>query len=143
MFLDKLGNFSASQAITADARSTNVVDLLSIRQIGVGAPVWVVFNIEVAADHTTGDETYQFNVETDDNSSFSSSTILASRAIAAATLLAGYTFAIAVPMQNMERYISAFYDVGGTTPTVTVSAYLTNQEPSAWTGYAAGTTVAV
>lgn len=143
MILDKLGELSAAQAVTVDAASTNIVDLLSIRQIGAGERLWVVFIITVAADFTTGDETYQFNLETDDNSSFSSKAILSSMAIVATTLVAGYKFAMAVPLERMERYFRAFYDTGGTTPTVTVTAELTSQEPAMWTGYTSGTTVAV
>ena len=59
------GLFSSAQALTATADSTNVVDLTqSARQIGAGQPMWVHFNVTVAADVANGDETYQFNIAT-------------------------------------------------------------------------------
>ena len=130
MIIDSLLELSSAQAITADAASTNVIDLKGANlQIGAGKPLWMMFSVGVAADFTTGDETYQFNVETDDNSGFSSKVILVSRAILAATLIAGYQFRLAIPVENVERYIRAFYDVAGTTPTITMDAWLTDQEP--------------
>ncbi|HEY0836499.1 MAG TPA: hypothetical protein VGE72_21500 [Azospirillum sp.] len=138
MIIDKRLELSDAQAVTADARSTNVIDLGTVRQIGAGTPLWLVFSVDVAADATTGDETYTFQLHTDDNASFSSATTLESRTIAAATLVAGYQFSMAIPNTGMERYLSAYYDVGGTTPTITVSCWLTDQEPRSWRAYADG-----
>ena len=56
--LDINENFSASQAITADAVGTNVIDLVTARAIGNGEPLCVQFCVIVAADQTTGDEDY-------------------------------------------------------------------------------------
>ncbi len=63
MFVDSQLLFSDSQAVTATAVGTNVVDLSLARNIGEGEPVGVVFTVEVAADQTTGDEDYTFDVE--------------------------------------------------------------------------------
>src|SRR3989304_1431934 len=64
MILDSQCQFSASQALTATALSTNVINLSVDRNIGVGTPMAVMFNVSVAADQTTGDEDYMFDIET-------------------------------------------------------------------------------
>lgn len=138
MMIDARLLLSDAQAVTADAASTNVVDLSTARQIGVGEDVYVVFHIGVAADATTGDETYTFRVDTDDNASFSSATTLESRTIAAATLTAGYAFSICIPTTGVERYLRAYYDVGGTTPSVTVTAHLNLEHEPSWRAYPNG-----
>lgn len=115
---------SDSQAVTADAVSTNAYDTGAASgegDIGSGEPMCIEFNVEVAADATTGDETYTFQVIESAASNLGSATVLASRTIAASLLTAGYTFALVIPPTSL-RYVGANYDVGGTTPSVTVSA---------------------
>lgn len=123
MILDAQHLFSDAQALTATADSTNYIDLGVDRDIGRGEPMAVVFTVDVAADSTTGNETYQFQVETDDNTSFSSSTIIGDRTILAAALTAGSRHVIPLGYTN-ERYLQVVYTLGGTTPTVTVTAFL-------------------
>ena len=124
MILDNQLVLSDAQAITADAGSTNVIDLGSVRQVGQGYPLAVCFVVTTAADATTGDETYSFNIQTDDNAAFSSATTVSTNAITAATLSLGSIHVVSLPTAGLERYIRAFYDVAGTTPTVTVTAFL-------------------
>lgn len=124
MILDAQNNFSEGQALTATAASTNLIDLGIDRNIGVGEKLAVMVNVEVAADDTTGDETYSVAVQTDDNSSFSSATELGSFSIARGTA-AGEKFVFLIPAdETPERYLRVNYTLGGTTPTVTVSAFL-------------------
>ena len=123
MFIDAQNLFSDSQALTATAASTNLIDLGVDRDIGVGEPLAVVLTVEVAADATTGNETYQVDVETDDNSSFSSASVIARRIPTAAELALGTVMTIPLPNTN-ERYIRLNYTLGGTTPTLTLSAHL-------------------
>ena len=123
MYVDSQNLFSNSQALTATAASTNLIDLGVDRDIGVGEPLAVVLTVEVAADATTGNETYQVDVETDDNSSFSSASVIARRIPTAAELALGTVMTIPLPNTN-ERYIRLNYTLGGTTPTVTLSAHL-------------------
>lgn len=125
MIIDAQNLFSDAQAITADANSTNVIDLGVGRNLFDGEPMAVVLIVDVAADATTGDETYEFEVHTDDNASLSSSTQLIAQTIAAAALTAGSQHVIPVPVGvSLERYLGLKYDVGGTTPTITVTAFL-------------------
>lgn len=126
MYQDKQNQFCDAQAVTADATATNVIDLkASSSQLGTGEPMAVVINVDVAADATTGDETYEFEVHTDDNAALSSSTQVAAVAPAAAALTAGSQHVIPLPPGvNFERYLGLKFDVGGTTPTITVTAHL-------------------
>lgn len=123
MITDNQELLSDAQAITADAASTNIRDFGGDFDIGRGEPMAVVVQIDVAADITTGDETYTFVLQTDDNSGFASPTDIMSRTIAASGLTAGSRFLLPLTLGN-ERYLRVFYDVGGTTPTMTVTAFL-------------------
>jgi len=133
MWIDSRLELSSSQALTATAASTNVIDLGQDRDIAVGTPMWVVINIEVAADYTSANETYVAALQTDDNSGFSSATDIASVTIPGGSA-AGTFFVIGVPYAN-ERYLRLNYTLGGTTPTVTLSANLTNQLPPKYQAY--------
>jgi hypothetical protein len=138
MFLDAFNQFSDSQALTATALSTNVIDLGVARPIGNGEPMCVVFNCEVAADQTTGDEDYTFDVEVASDAGITTARKLIGRRIFesgtptapaqdADLLVAGYKFVIPLPPMTVaedERYIAVRYTLAGTTPTVTVSAHL-------------------
>lgn len=136
--LDAQAQFSDSQAVTASAVGTNVIDLSIDRGLGVGEPMAVVFNVEVAADQTTGDEDYTFDVETSSDAAQTTAVQLLGRRIFesgtptapaqnADLLVAGFQFAIAVPpgaLSETERYLGIRYVTAGTTPTITTSAYL-------------------
>jgi hypothetical protein len=138
MILDKQLQFSDSQAVTADAVGTNVIDISTARSIGSGEPMEVVFLVEVAADQTTGDEDYTFDVEFATDAAQTTGRQLIGRRIFesgtptapaqdADLLVAGFIFTIPIPAVSAgqdERYIGIRYDVTGTTPTITCSAYL-------------------
>lgn len=125
MFLDAHCLFSDAQAITADAASTNYIDLKAAQNIFDGEPMAVVLVVDVAADGTTTDETYEFQIETDDNTSFSSATDLVAHSIGYAALTAGSTHVLPIPVgAAVERYLRVYYNVGGTSPTITVTAFL-------------------
>jgi len=139
MYLDSQGQFSNSQALTVTALSTNVIDLGSVdRNIGTGEPLAVVFNVEVTADQTTGDEDYQFDVEVASDAGITTARKLLGRRIFesgtptapaenADLLVQGFIFAINLPpggLDEAERYLAVRYTLAGTSPTVTVSAHL-------------------
>ena len=84
MILDTLLEFSDAQALTATADSTTVVDLSVDRDIGKGEAMALVINVVVAADVADADETYEFQLESDDNASMTSSTIVAGGTVAGA-----------------------------------------------------------
>lgn len=138
MILDAQANFSDAQALTATAVGTNTLDLSVDRSIGNGEPVGILFVVDVAADQTTGDEDYTFDVEyasAADQSAgqktvgrrvFESGTPTAP-AQDADLLVAGFQFVIPIPptlLSESERYLGVRYTLAGTTPTITVSSYL-------------------
>jgi len=131
MILDALGLLSDAQAITVDAVSTNTVDLSNVtpkRRIGDGEPLGIAMIVDVAADHTTGDETYIFNILEDDDPALGSPTIIASYTLLYSQLTAGARHFFPMPPGRPTlRYIGLGFDVGGTTPTITVTAWLTLQ----------------
>lgn len=139
MYLDAQQLFSDAQAVTADAVGTNVIDLGSDRSIGNGEPMAVVFLVDVAADQTTGDEDYTFHVEyASDAAQTTARKLIGYRTFESGTptapaedadlLVAGFKFVIPIPpteLSESERYLGIRYDVTGTTPTITCTAWLT------------------
>lgn len=142
MYVDNELVLSNAQALTATADSTNYIDLGVDRDLGKGEPMALVITVDVAADTANANETYQFQLETDDNTSFSSSTIIADATIAGASLTAGSRHVIPL-QQNSERYLQGVYTLGGTTPSVTVTADVKPMSlvESEGTYYASGFTI--
>lgn len=141
MIIDYNLLFSDAQAVTADAVGTNVIDLSVASSISAGEPMAVVFVVDVAADQTTGDEDYTFDVEYATNAAQSTGRQLIGRRVFesgtptapaqdADLLVAGFMFAIPVPPVSAsedERYLGIRYDVTGTTPTITCTSFLIPQ----------------
>lgn len=137
---DKRLTFTASQALAASAALTDVIDLRQDRDLGPGQPpLYWVLQVLVASDRTTGDETYSFALQTDDNPAFSSPVTVATITFPAAAVPAGTVFAMALPANvgSNERYLRVNATLGGTTPSVTVASHLTNQPPQAWQAHPA------
>jgi hypothetical protein len=125
MFIDAQLLFSDAQAITADAASTNLIDIGIAKNLFDGEPLAVVLVVDTAADGTTTDETYEFQIEMDDAAAFSTPTDLVVHSIGYASLTAGSTHIIPIPVGvNVEQYVRLYYNVGGTTPSITVTAFL-------------------
>jgi hypothetical protein len=130
-YIDILNQFSSGQTLTATGNSTDYIDFGSDRDVGPGDPLWIVLAVS-ACDGASGDETYSFAVETDDNTSFSSAatigTITVTRGVAPTQYVLGFPYA-------NERYVRLRATLGGTTPSVTFTGYLTNQTPRSWAAY--------
>jgi len=138
MILDAQNLFSDAQAVTADAVGTNVIDLSVDRSLGNGEPMCVLFTVDVAADQTTGDEDYTFDVEyASDAAQTTARQLIGRRVFESGTpdapaqnadlLVAGFQFNIPIPatkLSESERYLGIRYDVTGTTPTITVTSAL-------------------
>jgi hypothetical protein len=126
MILDKQLAFSEAQAVTgaATSASTDLIDLSVVRSnIGSGKDLFVVVNVDVAAGGTT--PTMAVLIQTDDNASFSSATTLfTGPTIAAAGLALSTQLVYQIPATGMERYLRLAYTLGGTSPTITVSAHI-------------------
>lgn len=126
MFLDAQTLLWDATALSADAESTNAYDLaLTTNDPSKGEPLVAVITVDVAADYTTGNETYQFNVIQSANSNLSSPDVLLERVIAAADLTAGSIHIMPIPQDAItKRYLGLQYDGGGTTPTITVTGWI-------------------
>lgn len=125
MILDNALCVSNAQAVTADAFGSNAtIDLGAAGiDIAAGEPMAYLITVDVAADSTNGDETYVFEAHESANSNMSSSDQLVAKTIAAASLTAGSKHILDLPATN-KRYQNLYYNVGGTTPTITVTAFL-------------------
>jgi len=118
MLIDYNLQFSDAQSVTADAASTNIIDLGADRDIGPGEELKIALNFDVAMGGSS--PTLAVAIETDSAENFGSvTTIQTSRSIAAAAK--GDTLVMGIPDIN-KRYLRLKYDVGGTSPTMTVSA---------------------
>ena len=121
MILDNQTLFSNAQAITADAGSTNQIDLSPlgasiIRDIGPGSQVPLFIQVVEAFNDLTS---LTVSVQVDNDRSFGSpTTVVSTAAIPLASLVAGYKFNLDfVPRLTNERYMRVYYDVTGTAPT--------------------------
>lgn len=125
MMVDAQLLFSNAQALTGSAAPTNIIDLGEAKNLFDGEPLAIVVIVDVAADGTTTDETYRFDIQTDDNSGFSSATTLLQHSIGYASLTAGSKHVIPVPVGvEVEQYLRLYYTLGGTTPSITVTSFL-------------------
>lgn len=123
--IDTLNRFANALAVTASGDATNVIDGRATLSQFNGKPMVAVIKIDVAADTASGNETYAFSVTTDDNASLTSDTTVATKTIAGSALTANSLHVIDIPENtNLEQYIGFVHTLGGTTPSVTYTAWL-------------------
>ena len=130
MFLDKENQFSSAQAITATAVSTNIIDLGDAKDHAVGQ--MLPLNVMVVANFASN-TSLTVALQTDDNSGFSSATVVSQTgAVPVATVVAGYTFTLAVPFEGLERYIRLNYTIGGSNASAgaITAGFVVNNEQS-------------
>lgn len=121
MILDNQTLLSDAQAITADAGSTNQIDLSPrasglILDIGPGEQVPLFIQVVETFNNLTN---IVVSVQVDEDSAFGSpTTVVSTAAIPLASLVAGYKFNLDwVPRKTNERYMRVYYDITGTAPT--------------------------
>lgn len=126
MILDKENLFSDNQAITADAASTNIIDLGApgtpvggaaalTRDIGKGKPIDLLIQVTEDFDNLTS---LDIEVQVDTVENFASPTVVMQHNVALADLVAGYVCPLqVVPPGTNQRYMRLYYDVNGTNPT--------------------------
>lgn len=139
MIHDLQNQFSSAQAITASAASTNIIDLGSPRNIGVGEELYVVFEVVTAFTDTGSDSTVTVTLQTDDNAGFSSPATAQTIGTFAASTAAGKRLVARLQVDTInERYLQAFYTVlnGNLTTGAITSALVKNID--AFTAYPAG-----
>lgn len=142
MIIDKTLEFSVAQAVTADAASTNVIDLGADRDLGVTDGLYIETLVNTVFDSAGEAATLTISLQTDSVENFASPTTLySSGAITEATLVAGYRpVRIKLP-QVTERYLRLYYDAGTEDFTGgAISAWLTDNR-QAWRAYDAVTGV--
>jgi len=124
MVLDKSLLFSEAQAITADAASTNVIDLGALgitphlgaqlkHNVGHKKIPLLIQVVENFATLTS----LKIAIQSDDNDGFSSAKELLAITVPVAELIAGFK----VPFRQLpiikERYVRIYYDVNGSNAT--------------------------
>ena len=114
MLLDQQALFSAAQAITATAASTNVIDTGSNKDVGKYGYIPLLIQVVEGFNNLTS---LTVTVQTDDNSAFSSAADVLSMTIPLASLVLGYKSPVITLLMKMERYIRLNYTVTGTAPT--------------------------
>lgn len=133
-YVDNFLKLADAQALTASAVSENVIDLEDIRSVGSGEAMAVVFTVTTAADQTSSDEDYTFQVRIDSNTDMTTaSQVIGQRIFESGTptapaqnadlLVAGYQFVIEIPPLTDDetmRYLGAYAILAGTTPTISV-----------------------
>ena len=125
MILDSKLEFSDAQALTATAVSTNVIPVSG--NIGPGEPMAVTVTVNVAADYTAGNETYQFVLQTATDAAFSTPVnLITTEAFIGSGLIKGSNFMVPIGSNNLG-FLRMNYVLAGTTPTITVDAYLQPQ----------------
>lgn len=127
MIIDAQMLLSDAQALTATAVSTNTFDaVIAGNNLSTGEKLGVCITVDVAADNTTGNETYQFQVIQSAAADLSSPDVLVETTTAyltAAKLLKGYRLVLPIPPELVtKRYLGLQYTLGGTTPLLTVTA---------------------
>ncbi|SYE15258.1 Uncharacterised protein [Klebsiella pneumoniae] len=114
MLLDQQALFSAAQAITATAASTNVIDTGINKDVGKYGDIPLLIQVVEGFNNLTS---LTVTVQTDDNSAFSSAADVLSMTIPLASLVLGYKSPVITLPMKMERYIRLNYTVTGTAPT--------------------------
>lgn len=109
MILDEQAIFSDKQAVTATATSTNVIKVNG--DIGKGDPVEVLIQVVEAFAGLTS---LKVAVQTCDTENGSYTDLVASDAIAAANLKAGYKFPIKFLPVGIKKFLRLNYTVVGT-----------------------------
>lgn len=123
MIMDRQNTFSNTQAITATAISTNVIDLgpLSagnlIRDIGSGEPLYLHVLVTTALDSAGEAATTTVTLESDSTANLATSATVhwTSGSIAEAVVgVDGYWIAKGVPLPSgaYERYLGVRYTIG-------------------------------
>jgi hypothetical protein len=124
--------FSDSQALTATAASTNIIDLTAtgtvlgaptalVRDIGKGNPIPLSVRHMVASGGTS--PTLVVAVQVDTVAAFSSpTTVLTSETFAGAAAGDEAYIEVYLPETVSQRFLRLNYTLGGTSPTFTVTA---------------------
>jgi hypothetical protein len=127
MFVDALTLVSSGQQVTADAVSTNTIDLSAPtikRAIGDGEPMGFAVAITAAGTNTGSADLQAISSAA---ANLSSATVLGLTRLATADLAVGKLFFVPLPPGTpAQQYLGLNYDITGTVD-FTVKSWLTSQ----------------
>lgn len=106
---------SNSQAITATAASTDVIDTGQSKDMGKGGNIPLLIQVTEAFNNLTS---LTIEVQTDSDSAFGTPATLFSLVVPLASLTLGYQTPVITLPQKCERYIRLNYTVTGSAPTL-------------------------
>lgn len=151
MITDSILRLSDAQgAITADAVSTNTIDLSVAREIGEGKDIYMIFTVTTTG---TGTGTIVFSaiVDTDPGLATSVTTLVSSAAYVGTALVAGTStdqkgtqIVLRLPpviASLGKRYLGANYDVTGTVGAVKITCDIVTDVQDGKKFYASGFSV--
>lgn len=127
MIMDAELRFSNAQAITASAASTNQLDLLALRDIGVGQDIYFVALVAVAFTDASSDSTVAVTLETDSDPAFGTPTLAVQTigTFAALSAIGSRLVAKLQPLAIFERYMRVYYTVAnGNLTTGSITSFL-------------------
>lgn len=127
MQIDNQSFYSDNQLLVVSAVSTNIIDHgTGAINTGLGTFFDVYLSLDEAADAGTADETYIVELQTSSNEAFTSPITIGAPLTIDRGSAAGTQYAIPLPNQaGMKRYSRLSYTLGGTTPSLRVTAFLT------------------
>jgi hypothetical protein len=134
VLMDALAISTATTTVSTHKYDTG----LTASKVGTGECEGIAFFVDVAADFTTTDETYRFELVSDGDPALGSPRIHLLRTVPASELVAGYKFFMRYDpgALDQERYLGCQIVTGGTTPSITITAVLMNAaDLEAWRAY--------
>ena len=142
MLIDAQLRFDNDAEHLSDEASTNIVDLGSPRDIGVGEDLYFVCQVTTAFTDSSSNSTMEVTLETDDNESFTSAKPVQTIGIFSALSPAGSRLvAKLAPGAIDERYLRVNYDpANGDLTTGKFTSFLTTSIDS-FKSYPAGYTI--
>lgn len=138
MQLDSLLEFSSSQAITAAAASQSIIDLVAVRRIGEGTPLYVCVCVEVAFTDGSSDSTLTVDLQTDSTSTITPDGSHTLGTLPALAAIGKYFFPLPMGAAAMDYEFAQLYYTpnNGNLSTGTISAFITSQPDNSPRSYA-------
>ncbi|RUM90702.1 MAG: hypothetical protein DSZ27_08405 [Thiomicrospira sp.] len=120
MIIDETNIFSEDQTLTASAASTNVIDLGVARDIGKGVPIPIV--IQLTNDATGTTPTMKAAIQVSVDEAFSAPITVAESEVLTSPKAGDRVSLNYIPRGTDKRYARVYYTLGGTTPSMDVTA---------------------
>ena len=115
MLFDAKLLMSNAQAITATAASTDIIDRGDTKDVGRAGDIPLLVQVVEAFNTLTS---LTIELQTDDNSAFSTPRSLFTVVVPLADLKLGYQIPIITLPQKTERFLRLSYSIAGTNPTL-------------------------